>query len=114
MADLIRQITADLEKQIQEYQPEIAISDVGYVTDAGDGIARLHGLPSIRSQELVQFENGMMGIAFNLEKDSVGVIIMGEYSDITEGLTARGTGRIASVPVGDALVGRSSMPSGNP
>ena len=114
MADLIKQITTDLHKQIQEYQPDVGVSDVGTVLDAGDGIARLHGLPSIRSQELVQFANGMMGIAFNLEKDSVGVIVMGEYSGITEGMTARGTNRIASVPVGDALIGRVVNALGEP
>ena len=114
MTDLIKQITADLRDQIQAFEPQVGISDVGSVIDAGDGIARLHGLPSIRSQELVQFANGMMGIAFNLEKDSVGVIIMGEYSDITEGMTARGTGRIASVPVGDALIGRVVNALGEP
>ena len=106
MTDLIKQITTDLQKQIQEYQPEVGVSDVGTVLEAGDGIARVHGLPNIRAQELVQFANGVMGMAFNLEKNSVGVIIMGEYSGITEGMTVRGTGRIASVPVGDALIGR--------
>jgi F-type H+-transporting ATPase subunit alpha len=114
MTDLIKQITADLQTQIQEFEPQIGISDVGSVTDAGDGIARLRGLPNIRSQELVQFANGMMGIAFNLEKESVGVIVMGEYSGITEGMTARGTGRIASVPVGDALIGRVVNALGEP
>ena len=114
MTDLITQITADLHKQIQAYESEIGITDIGSVLDAGDGIARLHGLPSIRSQELVQFANGMMGIAFNLEKESVGVIIMGDYSNITEGMTARGTGRIASVPVGDALIGRVVNALGEP
>jgi F-type H+-transporting ATPase subunit alpha len=106
MTDLIKQITADIQKQIESYQPELGISDVGNVTDAGDGIARVSGLADVKSQELVQFENGVIGIAFNLEKDNVGVIIMGEYSEITEGMLVRSTGRIASVPVGDALVGR--------
>jgi F-type H+-transporting ATPase subunit alpha len=114
MADLIKQITSDLRDQIQAFEPQIGISDVGSVLDSGDGIARLHGLPSVRSQELVEFANGMMGIAFNLEKDSVGVIVMGEYSGITEGMTARGTGRIASVPVGDALIGRVVNALGEP
>ncbi len=114
MADLIKQITSDLRDQIQAFEPQIGISDVGSVMDAGDGIARLHGLPNVRSQELVEFANGMMGIAFNLEKESVGVIIMGEYSGITEGMTARGTGRIASVPVGDALIGRVVNALGQP
>jgi len=114
MADLIAQITEDLRAQIQEFSPQVGVSDVGSVIDAGDGIARLRGLPSIRSQELVQFSNGMMGIAFNLEKESVGVILMGEYANIVEGMTARGTGRIASVPVGDELVGRVIDALGKP
>jgi len=114
MTDLIKQITSDFQKQIQGFEPKISVSDIGSVIDAGDGIARLHGLPSIRSQELVQFANGLMGIAFNLEKESVGVIVMGEYSGITEGMTARGTGRIASVPVGDAMIGRVVNALGEP
>jgi F-type H+-transporting ATPase subunit alpha len=114
MSDLISQITSDLQSQIESFEPQVGISDIGSVIDAGDGIARLHGLPSIRSQELVQFANGMMGIAFNLEKDSVGVIVMGDYAHITEGMTARGTGRIASVPVGDALIGRVVNALGQP
>jgi F-type H+-transporting ATPase subunit alpha len=106
MTDLIKQITADLQKQIETYQPALGLSDVGTVIDAGDGIARVNGLVDVKSQELVQFANGVMGIAFNLEKDVVGVIIMGEYSGIVEGMLVRSTQRIASIPVGDALVGR--------
>jgi len=106
MSDLIRQITGDLQKQIEEFKPEFSISDIGTVLEAGDGIARVHGLANVQAQELVQFSNGVMGTAFNLEKDSVGVIVMGDYTGITEGMTVRATGRIASVPVGDAMVGR--------
>jgi F-type H+-transporting ATPase subunit alpha len=114
MADLITQITGDLQRQIQGFEPQIEVGDIGSVVEAGDGIARLQGLPGVRSQELVQFANGMMGIAFNLEKDTVGVIIMGEYANIIEGMTARATGRIASVPVGDALIGRVVNALGQP
>jgi F-type H+-transporting ATPase subunit alpha len=106
MTDLIKQITQDLQKQIDTYQPVLGLSDVGTVVEAGDGIARVNGLVDVKSQELVQFANGVMGIAFNLEKDEVGVIIMGEYSQIVEGMLVRSTQRIASIPVGDALVGR--------
>jgi F-type H+-transporting ATPase subunit alpha len=106
MADFVKQIADDLKKQIESYQPEISIADLGTVLEAGDGIARLTGLSNVRSQELVQFANGVMGIAFNLEKDAVGVIIMGEYSGITEGMSVRATGRIASVAVGEGLIGR--------
>jgi F-type H+-transporting ATPase subunit alpha len=106
MTDLIKQITTDIQKQIESYRPEMGLSDVGNVTDAGDGIARVRGLADVKSQELVQFANGVIGIAFNLEKDEVGVIIMGDYTEISEGMLVRATGRIASVPVGDGMVGR--------
>ena len=114
MTDLIKQIAGDLQKQIEGFEPEINISDIGTVVEAGDGIARVHGLANVRAQELVQFANGVMGTAFNLEKDSVGVIIMGEYGGITEGMSVRGTGRIASVPVGDAMIGRVVNALGEP
>jgi len=114
MSDLIKQITSDFQKQIDDFQPEVGISDIGTVLEAGDGIARVAGLASVRSQELVQFANGVMGTAFNLEKDSVGVIVMGDYGGIIEGMTVRATGRIASVPVGDALIGRVVNALGEP
>jgi F-type H+-transporting ATPase subunit alpha len=114
MSDLIKQITGDLKKQIEGFNPELNISDIGVVLEAGDGIARVHGLANVKAQELVQFSNGVMGTAFNLEKDSVGVIVMGAYDEITEGMTVRGTNRIASVPVGDALIGRVVNALGEP
>ena len=114
MTDLINQITSDLQKQIEAFKPEIGISDVGTVSEAGDGIARVFGLANVKSQELVQFANGVIGIAFNLEKDSVGVIIMGDYAEVTEGMSVRATGRIASVPVGDGLIGRVVNALGEP
>jgi len=114
MTDLIKQITGDLQKQIEGFEPELNISDIGTVTEAGDGIARVQGLANVRAQELVQFSNGVMGTAFNLERDSVGVIVMGDYGGITEGMTVRGTGRIASVPVGDAMIGRVVNALGEP
>lgn len=114
MSDLIKQITSDLQKQIEGFTPEINVSDYGVVAEAGDGIARVKGLAKVSSQELVQFSNGVMGTAFNLEQDSVGVIIMGEYEGIVEGMTVRATGRIASVPVGDAMIGRVVNALGQP
>jgi F-type H+-transporting ATPase subunit alpha len=114
MTDLIKQITGDLQKQIEGFEPEINISDIGTVTEDGDGIARVHGLANVKAQELVQFANGVMGTAFNLERDSVGVIVMGDYGGITEGMSVRGTGRIASVPVGDAMIGRVVNALGEP
>lgn len=114
MSDLINQITADLEKQIESFQPGMEVRDVGTVLEAGDGIARVGGLSDVRAQELVQFSNGVLGIAFNLEHDNVGVIIMGEYSEIEEGMRVQSTGRISSVPVGDGLIGRVVNAIGRP
>ncbi len=114
MTDLIESLSSSLREQIEAYAPRIEVKEVGYVLEAGDGIARVSRLSGIRSQELVQFANGVMGIAFNLEADAVGVIIMGEYSGIEEGMEVRGTGRIASVPVGEGLIGRVVNALGQP
>ena len=114
MVDLVKQITSDLQKKIDAFEPKVEIADVGMVLEAGDGIARASGLANVKSQELVQFANGVMGIAFNLEKDAIGIIIMGEYSGIGEGMEVRATGRIASVPVGDGLIGRVVNALGEP
>ena len=114
MSDLIKDISASLQKQIEDYQPETEFSDIGTIHEAGDGIAIAHGLKDVQAQELVQFENGVMGIAFNLEVDNVGIIIMGDFSGIEEGMTVRSTGRIASVPVGPAIVGRVVNALGQP
>jgi F-type H+-transporting ATPase subunit alpha len=102
-------LAADLNtllQQIKSYQPDVKAVEVGHILEVGDGIARVSGLPSVKASELVQFSNGTVGIAFNLEEDNVGVIIMGEYDDLREGDEVRGTGRIASVPVGQGLIGR--------
>jgi len=92
--------------QIKSYQTDVKAVEVGHIIEVGDGIARVSGLPNVRASELVQFSNGTVGIAFNLEESNVGVIIMGEYADLREGDEVRGTGRIASVPVGKGLIGR--------
>jgi F-type H+-transporting ATPase subunit alpha len=114
MVDLVSQIAAELQQQITSYRSEYSLTDVGSVLEAGDGIARASGLEGVRSQELVQFANGVMGIAFNLESGNVGIIIMGDYAGIEEGMSVRATGRIASVPVGDSLVGRVVNALGQP
>ena len=106
MSDLIQQITSDLQQKIDTFRPEYDVRDVGTVDEAGDGIARVKGLSKVRSQELVEFANGVMGIAFNLEEDTVGVIILGDYATVKEGMSVYTTGRIASVPVGNALIAR--------
>jgi F-type H+-transporting ATPase subunit alpha len=114
MSDLIKDISDHLQKQIEEFQPELELRDVGTVFEDGDGIARATGLSNVQAQELVQFDNGVMGVAFNLEADNVGIIIMGEFSEIEDGMTVRSTGRIASVPVGQGLIGRVVNALGDP
>lgn len=114
MSDLISRITSDLHQKIASFEPQYEVRDVGYVTEAGDGIARVRGLATVRSQELVEFANGVMGMAFNLEKDDVGIIILGDYSKIAQGEMVHSTGRIASMPVGDGLLGRVVNALGEP
>ena len=114
MSDLIRQLTNDLQNKIETYESRFSVRDIGIVLEAGDGIAVVRGLDSVHSQELVQFENGVMGIAFNLEQDQVGIIMLGDYSEIAEGMKVNATGRIASVPVGDGLIGRVVNALGEP
>ncbi len=114
MSDFIQDITSSLKEQIETFEPKLQLRDVGTVFEAGDGIARVKGLADVRSQELVQFTNGVMGIAFNLERDYVGVIIMGDYAGIEEGMTVRAMGRIASIPVGHSLIGRVVNALGEP
>ncbi len=112
MADNIYESILEQIKDIELGQLESV--EVGYVEEVGDGIARVSGLANVRYNELVQFENGVAGIAFNLEKDNVGVIIMGAYDDIQEGDTVSALGRIASVPVGMGLIGRVVNALGEP
>ena len=114
MNQTVKSYTNDFIKQIEQFKPGFDVRSVGTVAEAGDGIAQVKGLAEISSQELVQFENGVMGIAFNLEKDSVGVIILGEFAKVSEGMRVYSTGRIVSVPVGDGLVGRVINPLGEP
>jgi F-type H+/Na+-transporting ATPase subunit alpha len=104
-----------LRTQIASFEKELTVSNVGTVVEVGDGIARVYGLSQVMASELVEFtKNGVLGLAFNLEEDSVGVIIMGEYTEIEEGDEVRATGNVASVPVGDALVGRVVNALGQP
>src|SRR5512145_2873451 len=114
MSDLVRNLASDLNKQIKDYRPELGVREVGNVLEAGDGIARVSGLTGVLSQELVQFANGVMGIAFSLEENSTGIIIMGEFSGVEEGMEVFGTGRIASVPTGEAMIGRVVDALGQP
>src|SRR5712692_2855834 len=103
----VEDIAATLRKQIEMYEaPQTVTADVGNVMDIGYGVARVSGLANVQASDLVEFPNGVLGIALNLETDNVGVIIMGDYTAIAEGDLVRGTGRIASVPVGDGVIGR--------
>ncbi|MGA9350060.1 MAG: F0F1 ATP synthase subunit alpha [Anaerolineae bacterium] len=107
-------ITEVLRRQIEAFEAPVEAIDVGTVVEVGDGIARISGLMGVMASELVEFENGVLGIVLNLEVDNIGVIIMGEYTDIEEGQTVRSTGRIVSVPVGEALIGRVVNAVGEP
>ena len=108
------EIASVLQKEIETYESQIDVREVGRVLEVGDGIARVYGLSGVMSGEMVEFPNGTAGLAFNLEENSVGVIILGDYLDIKEGNEVRSTGRLLSVPVGDAVVGRVLDPLGNP
>ncbi len=112
--DIPKDLTQQLRTQIEQFRPSVTVSNIGEVIEIGDGIARVSGLAEVRSQELVEFDNGTLGIAFNLEEDEVGVIIMGEYAGIPEGSRVRALGRLASVPVGHGLVGRVVDALGRP
>ena len=114
MAETLQQFADGLTSKIENFKSEYQIRNIGTVFEAGDGIAQVEGLTDVKSQELVRFENGLMGIAFNLEKERVGVIVLGDYSSIFEGMKVETTGRIASVPVGENLIGRVVNSVGEP
>ncbi len=106
------EISAILKQQIEDYDKSVSVTNVGTVLQVGDGIARVYGLQQVMAGELVEFEDGTEGIALNLEDDNVGIVLMGEGLGIQEGSTVRATGKIASVPVGDAMLGRVVNPLG--
>ncbi len=110
------EISSILKENIRNYEAKAEVSNIGSVLEVGDGIARIYGLRNVMSNELVEFEDGKgtLGITLNLEEDNVGVVILGDYIHIKEGMTVKTTGRIASVPVGDALIGRIINPTGRP
>jgi len=114
MAVQIDELTEQLKRQIMHFEPTARMVDVGTVLSIGDGIARVSGLTNAMVSELVQFPNGTYGIVFNLEEESVGIIILGDYEEIAEGDVVHGTGRIVSVPVGEALIGRVVNAVGQP
>lgn len=108
------EISSLIKKQIEQYQADIEVVEVGTVIQVGDGIARVHGLEKVMAGELLEFANGVMGMALNLEADNVGVVILGPYTEIREGDQVKRTGRIMEVPVGEALLGRVVNPLGQP
>src|SRR5450432_4163659 len=108
------EITQLIRQQIENYESKIAVDEVGTVLTLGDGIARVHGLDKVMAGELLEFPHDVAGIAMNLEEDQVGVVLLGEYTEISEGDEVKRTGRIMSVPVGDALVGRVVNSLGQP
>ena len=110
------EISSIIKENIKNYETRTEISNIGSVLEVGDGIARIYGLRNVMSNELVEFEDGKgtIGITLNLEEDNVGVVILGEYTHIKEGMVVKTTGRIASVPVGDELIGRIVNPTGAP
>ena len=110
----VDEITSVIQQEITQYRDELEITDVGRVIEVGDGIAQIYGLGTAMAGEMVEFANGAIGQVFNLEESSVGVVILGDYLGLKEGDLVRSTGRLLSVPVGEALLGRVVDPLGRP
>jgi F-type H+-transporting ATPase subunit alpha len=108
------EITSILKQRIEQYDVETDLAEVGTVLQVGDGIARIYGLESAVAMEMLELEHGVVGLAFNLEEDDVGAALFGEWEHVKEGEPVRRSGRVASVPVGEALLGRVVDPLGNP
>src|SRR5919202_4448826 len=108
------EIRGALERYVSSYTPEVSREEVGIVADAGDGIAHVEGLPSAQANELLEFADGTLGVALNLDVREIGVVVLGEFAGIEEGQPVKRTGRVLSVPVGDAFLGRVVDALGNP
>ncbi len=108
------EIASVIQKEIESYKEQVDVREIGTVLEVGDGIARIYGLSGVMAGEMVEFPGGVNGLAFNLEENSVGVIILGDYLQINEGDEVRGLGKLLSVPVGDAVIGRVVDPLGVP
>jgi len=108
------EITAALQRHVTEYTPEVSTEQVGRIVEVGDGIARVSGLPNAAVNELLEFEDGTLGLALNLDEDTIGAVILGGDTHLDEEQIVRATGRILSVPVGDGLLGRVVNPLGEP
>jgi F-type H+-transporting ATPase subunit alpha len=114
MAINVAEITSVLKQEIAGFEQKLKVSSVGTVIEVGDGIARIYGLRDAMAGELLEFGHGIMGQVFNLEEDSIGAVIFGEYLKIKEGDTVKSTGRLLEVPVGEAIIGRVVNPLGEP
>ena len=101
-------ISSVIKKQIEQYGDNSSMVDVGTVVEAGDGIAQIHGLSNVKYSELLEFPNGTLGMALNLEEDTVGTVVLGDYLDIKEGDEVKATGKIVEVPVGEELINYST------
>src|SRR3954447_8272534 len=107
-------IATVLQQRLAGFSPALVQNTVGHIIEVGDGIARVSGLPNATVNELLEFENGQLGLALNLDEESIGAVVLGPYEEIEEGQTVRSTSRILSIPVGDALLGRVVNPLGQP
>ena len=108
------EITQLLREQIANYDSKVQVDEVGTITSLGDGIARLHGLDKVMAGELLSFPHGIAGLALSLEEDPVGAVILGDYTELSEGDEVKRTGTILSVPVGEGMIGRVVNALGEP
>ncbi len=108
------EITAALERNVEDYTPAVGTEQIGRIVEVGDGIARVSGLPGAAVNELLEFEDGTIGLALNLDEDTIGVVVLGDVDNLEEEQTVKATGRIQTVPVGDALLGRVVNALGEP
>src|SRR3979490_1992665 len=108
------EITELLRQQIENFEQRIQVDEVGTVISLGDGIARVHGLDKVMAGELIEFPHGIAGLAMNLDEDQVGAVLLGDYTEIKEGDEVKRTGKIMSVPVGEAMIGRALNDLGQP
>src|SRR5579862_7044336 len=108
------EIAEALKRNLANFTPAVSGEEVGRITEVGDGIARITGLPNAAVNELLQLEGGLSALAMNLDEESIGAVVLGDVSGLQEGQLARATGRILSVPVGDGLLGRVVDPLGRP
>src|SRR6202011_4177835 len=107
-------IQGAIEEYVSSFTADTAREEVGTVIDTGDGIAHVEGLPSVMTQELLEFEGGVLGVALNLDEHNVGAVILGDFEKIAEGQQVKRTGEVLSIPVGDAFLGRVVNPLGQP